>query len=139
MWVRVCSVCSLRVKFNIELSFSEMRRFYWIKLINAYTQREKESGGVHKTNFEVNKINFGSAFVVKYINICITFWIYQILFGQLKPVSTFLTFAIKIKLLENYQKRFLFYQKSSFCPRHYQIFVLHSSPLFFLSWPLLVL
>ena len=29
--VCLCSVCSLRIKFNIDLSFSEMRRLYWIK------------------------------------------------------------------------------------------------------------
>ena len=26
-----CSVCSLRVKFSIDLSFSGIRRLYWIK------------------------------------------------------------------------------------------------------------
>ena len=30
--VFLCSVCSLRIKFNIDLSFSEMRRLYWLKL-----------------------------------------------------------------------------------------------------------
>ena len=49
--IRVCSVCILRFKFNIDLSFSEVRRLYRIKFINAYyththththTQRERE-------------------------------------------------------------------------------------------------
>ena len=41
--IRVCSVCILRIKFNIDLSFSEMRRLYRIKFINAYyTERESE-------------------------------------------------------------------------------------------------
>ena len=30
--VFLCSVCSLRIKFNIDLSCSEMRRLYWLKL-----------------------------------------------------------------------------------------------------------
>ena len=29
----VCSVCSLMVKFNIDLSFSDMKRFYSIKKV----------------------------------------------------------------------------------------------------------
>ena len=45
-------------------------------------------------------------------------------------MPTFFIFAIKIKLLKNYQKCSLFYQKSSFCPQHFQIFVLHSSSFF---------
>ena len=43
--IRVCSVCILRFKFNIDLSFSEVRRLYRIKFINAYythTHRERE-------------------------------------------------------------------------------------------------
>ena len=41
--IRVCSVCILRIKFNIDLSFSEMRRLYRIKFINAYyTERESK-------------------------------------------------------------------------------------------------
>ena len=41
--IRVCSVCILRIKFNIDLSFSEMRRLYRIKFINAYyTERERK-------------------------------------------------------------------------------------------------
>ena len=41
--IRVCSVYILRIKFNIDLSFSEMRRLYRIKFINAYyTERERE-------------------------------------------------------------------------------------------------
>ena len=47
--IRVCSVSILRFKFNIDLSFSEVRRLYRIKFINAYythththTQRERE-------------------------------------------------------------------------------------------------
>ena len=136
--IRVCSVCSLTVKFNVGLSFSEMRKLYWIKFINAYTQREKESGRVHERNYENSNLIRQILVVYLWQNIfiwCIKFWIYKILLGQLKPVSTFFIFAIKIKLLKNYQKCFLFYQKSSCCPRNFQIFVLHSSPFFF-SWPI---
>ena len=54
--IRVCSVSSFRSKFNIDLSFSEMRRLYWTKFINGYTQREKESGRVHEKNYENSKL-----------------------------------------------------------------------------------
>ena len=54
--ISVPSVCSVRVKFNIDLSFSEMRRIYRIKFINAYIQREKESGRVNKKNYENSKL-----------------------------------------------------------------------------------
>ena len=39
-------------------------------------------------------------------------------------------FSIKRKLFKNYQKCFLFYQKSSFWPWDFQICVLHSPPFF---------
>ena len=78
--------------------------------------------------FQVNETNFGSVFLVK--NVCIKFMMYEILLWELRLVFTVFIFAIKIKLLKNYQKYFLFYQQISFCPRDYQIFVLHSSPLF---------
>ena len=39
--VFLCSVCSLRIKFNIDLSFSEMRRLYWLKL--KKTKRKKNT------------------------------------------------------------------------------------------------
>ena len=67
--IRACSVFSVRVKFNTDFSFSEIRRLYWIKIINAYTQREKESGRIHERKFRVNKTNFGILFVVIYIYI----------------------------------------------------------------------
>ena len=38
---RECSVCSLRVKFNIDLSFNEMRRLYSIKFRKAYAHRQR--------------------------------------------------------------------------------------------------
>ena len=142
----VCSLYSLRVKFSIDLSFSEMTRFYWIKsLMHISTKRERlwKISWKEFWKFQVNKTNFGIVFVVKYIYICINFYIYEILLGQLTVVCTFFfVFAIKIKVLKDYQKCFLFYQKSSFCPGHFQIFVLHSFPLlsymchgwFYRSW-----
>ena len=55
--IRVCSVCILRIKFNIDLSFSEMRRLYRIKFINAYytereSKRERERGTERGTERE---------------------------------------------------------------------------------------
>ena len=38
-----CSVCSLRIKFNVDLSFSEIRRVYSIKFKKAYTQRQRKN------------------------------------------------------------------------------------------------
>ena len=105
------------VKFNIDLSFSEMRKLYWIKFINAYTQREKESWRVYKRNYENSKLTRQILVVYLRQNIfiwCIKFWIYGILLGQLKLVSTFFIFVIKIKLLKNYQNSFYFTKKASF-------------------------
>ena len=39
----VCSVCSLMAKFNVDLSFSEMKKFYSIKF-----EKLKERQGKHK-------------------------------------------------------------------------------------------
>ena len=47
-------MCSLRVKFKIDFSFSEIRRLFWIKFINAYAQKEKESGRVHERNLKIS-------------------------------------------------------------------------------------
>ena len=105
------------VKFNIDLSFSEMRKLYWIKFINAYTQREKESWRVYKRNYENSKLIRQILLVYLRQNIfiwSIKFWIYEILLGQLKLVSTFFIFVIKIKLLKNYQNSFYFTKKASF-------------------------
>ena len=105
------------VKFNIDLSFSEMRKLYWIKFINAYTQREKESWRVYKRNYENSKLTRQILVVYLRQNIfiwCIKFWIYGILLGQLKLVSTFFIFVIKKKLLKNYQNSFYFTKKASF-------------------------
>ena len=41
----VCSFCSLRVKFNIDLRLSEMRWFYRTKLKNAYTHKQRKNKG----------------------------------------------------------------------------------------------
>ena len=88
----VCSLYSLRVKFSIDLSFSEMTRFYWIKsLMHISTKRERlwKISWKEFWKFQVNKTNFGIVFVVKYIYICINFYIYEILLGQLTVVCTF--------------------------------------------------
>ena len=53
----MCIVCSLRVKINADLNFSEMRRLYSIKLKKASahrqkTKRKKELKRIHERNFE---------------------------------------------------------------------------------------
>ena len=126
--IRACSVCSVRVKFNIDLSFSEMRRIYRIKFINAYIQREKESGRVNKKNYENSKLIKQILAVYLSQNIftwCIKFWICEILMEQLKLVSTFY-FCHQNKTFKRLSKM-LSYQKCSFCPRHFQSLVLYSS------------
>ena len=58
--IRECSFCILRIKFNIDLSFSEMRRLYRIEFINAYyTQREKEIKNQEELVRQINKTNSG--------------------------------------------------------------------------------
>ena len=60
--IRVCSVCILRIKFNVDLSFSEMRMLCQIQFKNASTQREKkrkdqeELHRVHQINLENSKL-----------------------------------------------------------------------------------
>ena len=57
-------------RVNIDLRFSEMKRFYWIKIINTYTEREKETGKSSWKEFgkiQINKTNCSSVFVVEYI------------------------------------------------------------------------
>ena len=103
----MCSVCSLRIIFNIDFSFSEMRRLYWIKSINAYTFKET-----------VAQEKRGGKSSLKEL------WKFQVVF-------TIFIFFINKKLLKSYQNCFSFYQKSSFCPRDFQTFLFPSSPLFF--------
>ena len=55
---------------------------------------------------------------------------YEILLWRLKPMFTIFSFVIKIKILKNYPKCFLFHQKCSFSPRDFHIFVFYSSPFF---------
>ena len=50
--VCLCSVCSLRIKFNIDLSFSEMRRLYWIKRKKNKKKQKEEFERVHERNFQ---------------------------------------------------------------------------------------
>ena len=55
------SICSTRVKFNVDLSFCVMRRLYSWKFKKGYAYRQrknrKELKGAHKRNFE-NSRNF---------------------------------------------------------------------------------
>ena len=135
------SVCIHRVKFDIDLSFSEKLRFYWIKVINTYANRErkieregerktervKESGRVrvHQRNFKVNETNSGGrVFLVKYIYISVIFLMYEILFWQFKLVSIIFIFCNQNKTF----KLLLFTRFSDFV-----------LPSLFLSWPLLIL
>ena len=135
------SVCIHRVKFDIDLSFSEKLRFYWIKVINTYANRErkieregerktervKESGRVrvHQRNFKVNETNSGGrVFLLKYIYISVIFLMYEILFWQFKLVSIIFIFCNQNKTF----KLLLFTRFSDFV-----------LPSLFLSWPLLIL
>ena len=60
-----CSVCSLRIKFNVDLSFSKMERVYSIKLKKAYAHRQRTNKEklerVHERNLE-NFQNFPRIF-----------------------------------------------------------------------------
>ena len=127
-----CSVCSMRVKFNIDLSFREIRRLYWIKFIIAYIHAERErirkSSWKEFWKFQVNETKFGSVFLVKCINICIKFLMYEILLWPLNLVFTI--FTIKIKLLKSCQKCFVVYQKALFVLEIYK-FLYFTFPLFF--------
>ena len=116
------------VKFNIDLSFSEMRKLYWIKFINAYTQRERILKSLQKElwKFQVNKTNFGGVFAAKYI-----YMMHQILdlwnfVGAIEACVHFFYFCHQNKTFKKLSKFFLFYQKSFFCPQHFQVFVLLS-------------
>ena len=59
------------------------------------------------------------------------FFNYKIWLWQLKLIFTIFIFAIKIKILKNYQKYFFFCRKIFFYPQDFQMFVLPSPPLFF--------
>ena len=63
-----------------------------------------------------------------YLHICIKFLKYKILFCQLKLVSTISVLAIK--LLKNYQKCFLLYQKTPFVLKIFKL-LYFPPPLFF--------
>ena len=129
--IRVCSVCIIRIKFNIDLSFIEMRRFYWMRFIQSQREREKESGRVGQSSskelwkFRKNETNSGGRlFLVKYIYICNRFLMYEILLWQLRLVSTICIFCHQN---QTFKQCCFFNQKSSFCPRDFQILY---SPLF---------
>ena len=96
-------------------------------------KRKKESEKVGQSSskklwkFQVNeKSSGGRVFLVKYIYIYIRFLTYEISLWKLKLVSTICIFVIKLRLLNNHEKCFLFYQKR-FCPGEFQILY---SPLF---------
>ena len=63
--VRVCSVCSFMVKFNIDHIFSKIRRLFLIKFVNGYTQTERKNQDelerFHERNFENPKFLFLSS------------------------------------------------------------------------------
>ena len=63
--VCLCSVCSLRIKFNIDFSFSEMRRLYWIKRKKNKKKQKAEFERVHERNFQ-NFRNFPRNFQFGY-------------------------------------------------------------------------
>ena len=55
-------VISLRVQFNIDLSFSEMRRLYSVKLKRAYTSRKRKNKGELE---RVNDRNFPNSMLMR--------------------------------------------------------------------------
>ena len=116
-----------------HLNFSEMRKLYWIMYsTHIHTEREKICKISWKEfwKFQVNKTNFGSVYVVKYIYICINFWIYEILLRQLKFVSTFFIFTIKIKLWKIIRNASYFNKKAPFVLDVFK-FLYFTLPLFF--------
>ena len=56
--VCLCSVCSLRIKFNIDLSFSEMRRLYWIKRKKKQKEKKTHQESKKKSSKEFMKGTF---------------------------------------------------------------------------------
>ena len=50
--IRVCAVWSLRVKFNVDLSFSEIRRIYSIKFKKHKLRQRKHKGRVRKNSLK---------------------------------------------------------------------------------------
>ena len=90
------------------------------KRIYAERERQKESERFGQSSskgiwkFQVNETNYARVFLVKYIYIYFRFLMYEILLRQLKLVSTIFIFAIKIRLLNNYRKCYLIYQKTPF-------------------------
>ena len=134
----MCSVYCLKDKFNIDFSCSELRRLYWIKFINEYKQREKESGRVHERNFGNSKSIRQILVVYLWYNIFIyasNFGFTKFYWGRLKLVSIFFFlffFGIKAKLLKIIKNAFCFTKNAfNFCTSLF--------PFFFFSWPLLVL
>ena len=128
----MCSVYCLKDKFNIDFSCSELRRLYWIKFINEYKQREKESGRVHERDFGNSKSIRQILVVYLWYNIFIyasNFGFTEFYWGRLKLVSIFFFFFFffwyQSKTFKNYQKCFLFYQK------RFQL-LYFTLPLFFL-------
>ena len=57
----VCSVCSPRVKLNVDLRFIDMRRFYSIKLKKAQTHTESKE----RTQKEFMKETFNLYIVIQ--------------------------------------------------------------------------
>ena len=91
-----------------------------------YTERDEiwKSSRKKLWKFQVNKTNVGIVFVAKYIFMkhqILDFWNF---IGIIEVCVHFFIFAVKKKLLKNYQI-------CSFCPRHFQSLVLYFSLFFF--------
>ena len=97
-----------------------------------YTERERILKSPQKElwKFQVNKTNFGGIFVSKYI-----YMMHQILdlwnfIGAVEAYVHFFYFCHQNKTFKKLSKMLFILPKSSFCPQHFQIFVLHSSSFF---------
>ena len=126
--IRVCGVCSLRVKFNIDLSFSEMIRLYWIKCI--YTHREKKDmetfiKGILKMQYICGKIYL-------YMHQFLDLWNF---IGEIKASVHFFYFRHQNKTFKKLLKMLFLLLKKLLLFSTFSNFSASRFPYFFLSWP----
>lgn len=58
--IRVCNVCRLRAKFNVDVSFSEMGKLYSMNFKRVYSHRHRKNKeqllGIHESIFENSRL-----------------------------------------------------------------------------------
>ena len=85
----------------------------------------------HVSSREVKKMQVNETNNFKiYLYVCIKFFLYKILFWQLKLMSIITIFTIKITF-KKLSKMLFIVEKNLFCPKDFQTFVVPSSSLFF--------